>query len=171
MRRLVLDTNIVLSGLLWRGPPYSLPTHIGQNPGIQMFSSQCLSDELADVLIRPSPAKRLELINKTALEGLTDNLSAVTVLQPQPLARPVSRGAGLGVVGPGTGNRLGRQRFAGAETLGGHSDHHGSPGAATVGGGWLKKTDPTSKAPHGGRTATCPPADDAIRLALPATAR
>ena len=91
MRRLVLDTNIVLSGLLWRGPPYSLLTHIGQNPGIQLFSSQGLLDELADVLIRPSPAKRLELINKTALEVLADYLSAVTVLLPQPLARPVCR--------------------------------------------------------------------------------
>ena len=81
----------MLSGLLWHGPPYSLLTHIGQNPGIQLFSSQGLLDELADVLIRPSPAKRLELINKTALEVLADYLSAVTVLQPQPLARPVCR--------------------------------------------------------------------------------
>ena len=76
----------MLSGLLWRGPPYGVLTHIGNNPGIQLFSSQALLDELADVLVRPSPAKRLELIHKTALEVLADYLSAVTVLQPQPLA-------------------------------------------------------------------------------------
>ena len=69
-RRIVIDTNIVLSGLLWRGPPYVLLTHIGQNPGMQLFSSQALIDELAAVLIRPSPAKRLKLINKTAHEVL-----------------------------------------------------------------------------------------------------
>ncbi len=91
MRRIVLDTNIVLSGLLWRGPPHALLTHIGQNPGIHLFSSQALLDELADVLVRPSPAKRLKLINKTAHEVLADYVSAVTVLQPQPLARPVCR--------------------------------------------------------------------------------
>ena len=91
MRRLVLDTNIVLSGLLWRGPPYGLLAHIGQNPGIQLFSCQALLDELADVLSRPSPAKRLKLINKSAHEVLADYLSAVTVLQRQPLAQPVCR--------------------------------------------------------------------------------
>ena len=81
MRRIVIDTNIVLSGLLWRGPPYVLLTHIGQNPGMQLFSSQALNDELADVLIRPSPAKGLKLINKTAHEVLVDYVRAVTVLQ------------------------------------------------------------------------------------------
>ena len=91
MRRIVIDTNVVLSGLLWRGPPHALLTHIGQNPGIQLFTSQALIDELADVLIRPSPAKRLRLINKTAHEVLADYVSAVTVLQPQPLAQPVCR--------------------------------------------------------------------------------
>lgn len=91
MRRIVIDTNIVLSGLLWRGPPHVLLTHIGQNPGIQLFSSQALIDELADVLTRPSPAKRLKLINKTAHEVLVDYVRAVTVLQPQPLAQPVCR--------------------------------------------------------------------------------
>ena len=91
MRRLVNDTNIVLSGLLWRGPPYGLLAHIGQNPGIQLFSCQALLDELADVLSRLSPAKRLKLINKSAHEVLADYLSAVTVLQPQPLAQPVCR--------------------------------------------------------------------------------
>ena len=89
MRRIVIDTNIVLSGLLWRGPPYVLLTHIGQNPGMQLFSSQALIDELAAVLIRPSPAKRLKLINKTAHEVLVDYVRAVTVLQP--LAQPVCR--------------------------------------------------------------------------------
>ena len=43
------------------------------------------------MLIRPSPVKRLKLINKTAHELLVDYVRAVTVLQPQPLAQPVCR--------------------------------------------------------------------------------
>ena len=39
MRRIAIDTNIVMSGLLWRGAPYVRLTHIGQNPGMQLFSS------------------------------------------------------------------------------------------------------------------------------------
>ena len=91
MRRIVIDTNVVLSGLLWRGPPYDLLTHVSQNSSMQLFSSQVLLDELADVLTRPSPAKRLKLINKTAREVLADYVRAVTVLQPPPLAQPVCR--------------------------------------------------------------------------------
>ena len=91
MRRIVIDTNVVLSGLLWRGPPYDLLTYVSQNSSMQLFSSQVLLDELADVLTRPSPAKRLKLINKTAREVLADYVRAVTVLQPPPLAQPVCR--------------------------------------------------------------------------------
>lgn len=91
MRRIVVDTNVVLAGLLWRGPPYSLLAQVGQNPGMQLFSSQALLDELADVLIRPSPSKRLHQINLTAHAVLADYVRAVTVLQPPPLPQPVCR--------------------------------------------------------------------------------
>jgi uncharacterized protein len=91
MRRIVIDTNIVLSGLLWRGPPHLLLKQVGQNPGMQLFSSQALLDELADVLTRPSPTKRLNQINLTAHAVLADYVRAVTVLQPPPLPQPVCR--------------------------------------------------------------------------------
>ncbi len=82
---------MVLAGLLWRGAPYSLLTLVGQNPGMQLFSSQALLDELADVLTRPSPTKRLHQINMTAHAVLADYVRAVTALQPQPLPQPVCR--------------------------------------------------------------------------------
>lgn len=91
MRRIVIDTNVVLAGLLWRGPPYSLLAQVGKTPGMQLFSSQALLDELADVLMRPSPTKRLNQINLTAHSVLADYVRAVTVLQPQPLPQPVCR--------------------------------------------------------------------------------
>ncbi len=60
--RIVLDTNVVLSALLWRGTPHHLLAAIGQRSSIQLYSSTALLEELADVLTRPSATKRLALI-------------------------------------------------------------------------------------------------------------
>ena len=63
--RIVLDTNVVLSALLWRGTPRHLLGAIGQRPSIQLYSSTALLEELADVLTRPSATKRLALIGRS----------------------------------------------------------------------------------------------------------
>ena len=68
--RIVLDTNVVLSALLWRGTPYHLLATIGQRSSIQLYSSTALLEELADVLTRPSATKRLALIGRSAREVL-----------------------------------------------------------------------------------------------------
>ena len=91
MRRFVLDTNVVLSALLWRGPPYSLLTHIAQQAGLQLFSSPALLDELADVLGRPSMTRRLSHIDRAAHEVLSDYVQAVVVLEVVPLPQAVCR--------------------------------------------------------------------------------
>jgi len=52
--RLVLDTNIVLSALLWRGTPYQLLTRINQTSTLQLVSSPVMLEELADVLNAPA---------------------------------------------------------------------------------------------------------------------
>ena len=91
MRRFVLDTNVVLSGLLWRGPPYSLLTHSAQQAGLQLFSSPALLDELADVLGRPSMTRRLGQIDRAAHEVLSNYVQAVVVLEVVPLPQPVCR--------------------------------------------------------------------------------
>jgi putative PIN family toxin of toxin-antitoxin system len=56
-----------------------------------MLTSPALLDELADVLTRPSPRKRLQLINKTSGEALSSYLRITTVLEPTPLPTPVCR--------------------------------------------------------------------------------
>jgi len=43
--RIVLDTNVVMSALLWRGPPYQLLQAIGQRGDVRVFSSQALRRE------------------------------------------------------------------------------------------------------------------------------
>lgn len=49
--RLVLDTNVVLSGLLWRGHPRRL-LDLAKEGTVSLYTSSVLLDELADVLSR-----------------------------------------------------------------------------------------------------------------------
>ena len=87
--RLVLDTNVVLSGLLWQGTPYRLLDAIRQQPSMQIYSSAALLEELADVLTRPSATKRLTLISKTVRDVLADYLDAVELVEPIEVPRVV----------------------------------------------------------------------------------
>jgi uncharacterized protein len=87
--RLVLDTNVVMSALLWRGKPYQLLEAIRQRADLQLVSSTALLEELADVLTRPSATKRLALIGKTAREVLADYVEAVELVEPASVPRVV----------------------------------------------------------------------------------
>ena len=49
--RLVLDTNVVASGLLWDGTPRVLLT-AGRERRVALFTSPTLIRELADILLR-----------------------------------------------------------------------------------------------------------------------
>lgn len=85
--RIVLDTNVVLSALLWRGTPYKLLETVKQRH-TQLFVSPTLLEELGEVLNRPMSARRLALIGRTAHEVLADYYDAVEVVSP-PSAPPV----------------------------------------------------------------------------------
>lgn len=80
--RIVLDTNVVLSALLWRGTPYRLLEAIRQRSEARLFTSPALLGELAEVLTRPSAAKRLAVVGKTAREVLADYVEAVELVDP-----------------------------------------------------------------------------------------
>ncbi|TRZ94111.1 MAG: putative toxin-antitoxin system toxin component, PIN family [Rhodocyclaceae bacterium] len=49
--RLVLDTNVVLSGLIWRSHPRRL-LDLAKEEAVSLYTSSALLDELADVLSR-----------------------------------------------------------------------------------------------------------------------
>ena len=87
--RIVLDTNVVLSALLWRGTPYRLLDAIRSHSEARLLTSPALLDELADVLTRPSAAKRLAVIGKAAREVLADYVEAVEVVEPEHVPRVV----------------------------------------------------------------------------------
>jgi putative PIN family toxin of toxin-antitoxin system len=54
--RLVLDTNVVVSAILWQGVPGRLLEMAGEKQ-VRLFTSLALLDELADVLNRKKLAK------------------------------------------------------------------------------------------------------------------
>jgi len=87
--RIVLDTNVVLSALLWRGTPHHSLATIGQRSSILLYSSTALLEELADVLTRPSATKRLALIGRSAREVLADFVEAIELVEPASVPRMV----------------------------------------------------------------------------------
>src|SRR5688572_5310028 len=87
--RIILDTNVVMSALLWRGPPYRLLETIRQRTELQLYSSPILLEELADVLTRPAAAKQLAVIGKAAREVLADYLEAIELAEPVEVPRVV----------------------------------------------------------------------------------
>ena len=87
--RIVLDTNVVLSALLWRGTPYRLLEAIQQRSSTQLYSSTALLEELTDVPTRPSATKRLALIDKTAATVLADYVEVIELVAPTTVPRVV----------------------------------------------------------------------------------
>jgi putative PIN family toxin of toxin-antitoxin system len=88
--RLVLDTNVVVSALLWQGTPYRLLQAVRQEPEIRLYSSSALVDELADVLARPFASRRLLLLGKTAHDVLADFSEVIELVDPDEVPRVVS---------------------------------------------------------------------------------
>lgn len=74
--RVVLDTNVVVSALLWRGTSYRLLEAIRQRPDVLLFTAAPLIEELAAVLARPMAAKRLALMGASARQVLLDYTQA-----------------------------------------------------------------------------------------------
>ena len=80
--RFVLDTNVAVSALLWRGTSNRLFSAIRGRPDAQLFTSAALLHELADVLNRPFAIKRLALIGLSVREVLIDYALTVDVVSP-----------------------------------------------------------------------------------------
>lgn len=56
--RVVLDTNVVVSGLIWGGQPYQL-LRAATDGEVELFTSPLLLDELREVLAREHLVSRL----------------------------------------------------------------------------------------------------------------
>ena len=80
--RLVLDTNIVISALLWRGNPYRL-LQLGVAGEFELLTLPVLVAELADVLGRTQLASRIAAQNMTAAALAAQYQSAAQSVSPQ----------------------------------------------------------------------------------------
>jgi uncharacterized protein len=88
--RVVLDTNTVVSGLLWGGAPRGL-IDAATAGEIEIICAEALLDELRDVLNRPKFAQRLLLRGVAAAELLDLYHQLVRIVVPGQLPAPVTR--------------------------------------------------------------------------------
>jgi putative PIN family toxin of toxin-antitoxin system len=75
----VLDTNVVIAGLLWDGPPYSLLMRAAQRRDLVLATSPRLMAELAETLMLARSAKRIAAA-ATSVEQLIAVYRDATVL-------------------------------------------------------------------------------------------
>jgi uncharacterized protein len=87
--RLVLDTNVVVSALLWRGTPFRLLEAVRLGERDHLFASPALLEELGDVLTRPAQAGRLARIGMTPHEALAVYIDAIELVRPLQVPRVI----------------------------------------------------------------------------------
>lgn len=77
--RLVLDTNVVIAGLLWHGTPRRLLDRAIDDEAIELYSSPALIDELGNTLAYPKFAQRIARY-ETSVEALVAHYRALLIL-------------------------------------------------------------------------------------------
>jgi len=88
--RIVADTNTVLSGLLWQGPPRQIIDQ-ARAGAVTLHTSLTLVAELAEVIGRGKFARRILHANLSAARLVEDYRRLAVLVEPQPLPAPVSR--------------------------------------------------------------------------------
>lgn len=76
--RLVLDTNVVASAVLWGGLP-RLPLQSGREKPVELFTSAALLAELTDILGRRKFDKKVAISTLT-VDQLVDRYAALAAL-------------------------------------------------------------------------------------------
>ena len=84
--RLVLDTNTIVSGLLWKGPPYRLLSIAETRRDISLHTSPKLLAELADVLSRDKFAATVAATRRLPDALMRQYLNIAQVVTPTTVA-------------------------------------------------------------------------------------
>lgn len=88
--RAVIDTNVLIAGLLWRAAPHALLEQV-RSDSLGLISSPSLLAELAEVLGR-SKFDAILARSKTSREtALAEVRQLAEVIEPPPLPQPVCR--------------------------------------------------------------------------------
>ena len=88
--RLVLDTNVVVAGLLWRGPPRRLIELAVEDRAVELFSSPILLDELIQTLRHAKFAQRIERFGTSADALVPQYAALVSLVVPASVPRVVA---------------------------------------------------------------------------------
>jgi putative PIN family toxin of toxin-antitoxin system len=88
--RAVIDTNVLLSGLLWRGTPHALMEKV-RTAALILISSPALLAEFAEVMNRPK-FEAVLIRSATDPERMSGELRRLTeIIDPPPLPQRVRR--------------------------------------------------------------------------------
>ena len=88
--RCVLDTNVLVSALLWQGTPGRLIDLAGEQE-LQLCTSRTLLDELAATLTKKKLLKAVAATGLSREQMLQGYRRVATLVAVRPLAQPVSR--------------------------------------------------------------------------------
>ena len=91
--RLVLDTNVVVAGLLWNGPPRRLIEWAIEGETVELFSSPVLLDELAHALGYSKFAGRIESFGTSIAALVAQYMALVALVMPASVPRVVANDA------------------------------------------------------------------------------
>lgn len=87
---LLADTNTIVSGLIWQGPPREI-VRLACDGGIQLLTSEPLLAELADVLLRDKFAGVMRQAGLAGSQLVEDIVRIAYIVEPASLPRPVCR--------------------------------------------------------------------------------
>ena len=88
--RAVIDTNVLIAAVLWRGPAHTLLEHVRAGT-VSLVSSPALLAELADVIGRSKFDAILTKTNTSRERSLAEVRRLAEVIEPPPLPQPVCR--------------------------------------------------------------------------------
>jgi putative PIN family toxin of toxin-antitoxin system len=87
--RVVLDTNVLISALLWSGPPHRILRAVEERRCILTLTPAIL-EEVRDALSRPKFAARIATLRSSVGELLTALIGVVDVIPDPPVERIVA---------------------------------------------------------------------------------
>lgn len=79
--KVVLDSNVYVSGLLWVGAPHTI-IKLAENKEVFIFASPPIIEEVADVLAREKFKARLEALKANPKEMIESLLDVVEMVHP-----------------------------------------------------------------------------------------
>ena len=85
--RIVLDTNVYISGLLWTGTPHRI-LQAAETGEFILVTTPAIVEEVQGALVRPKFASRITALN-TSVRELTESLLSIVEVIREPRVKPI----------------------------------------------------------------------------------